>query len=167
MVYLRRQSEKRFVDTVGKWDELRVSSVTQPCQTLCDTMDYNTPHFPVLHQLPKLAQLKFITWWCHSTISSSVVPFSSCLQSFPATGSFPMSQFFASGGQSIGPSALVLPINIQDWFPLGHTGLISLQSKELKNFPQHHSLKASILLCSAFFIVPLSHSHMTHTCEKS
>ena len=72
-------------------------------------------------------------WWCHPTISSSVVPFSSCLQSFPASGSFPMSQFFISGSQSIGVSALasVLPMNIQDWFPLGWTGLISLQSKGL------------------------------------
>ena len=71
--------------------------------------------------------------WCHSTISSSVVPFSSLLQSFPAPGSFPMSQLFTSGGQSIGvsASALVLPMNIQDWFPLGLTGLISLQSKGL------------------------------------
>ena len=65
--------------------------------------------------------------WCHPTISSSVVPFSSCLQSFPASGSFLMSQFFASGGQSIGASAsaLVFQMNIQDWFPLGLTGLIS------------------------------------------
>ena len=62
--------------------------------------------------------------WCHPTISSSVVPFS-CLQSFPASGSFPVSQLFASGGQSIGASASVLPMNIQDWFPLGLTGLIS------------------------------------------
>ena len=71
--------------------------------------------------------------WCHPTILSSVVPFSSCLQSFPASGSFPMSQFFTFGGQSIGvsASASVLPINIQDWFPLGLTGWISLQSKEL------------------------------------
>ena len=68
--------------------------------------------------------------WCHPTISSSVVPFS-CLQSFPASGSFPMSQFFPSGVQSIGASASVLPVNIQDWFPLGLTSLISLQSKEL------------------------------------
>ena len=69
--------------------------------------------------------------WCHPTISSSVVPFSSCLQSFPASGSFPMSQFFASGGQSTGASApaSVLPMSIQDWFPLGWTCLISLQSK--------------------------------------
>ena len=71
--------------------------------------------------------------WCHPTISSSFVLFSSCFQSFPASGSFPMSQFFASGGQSIGvsASASVLPMNIQDWFPLGLTGLISLQSKGL------------------------------------
>ena len=70
--------------------------------------------------------------WCHPTISSSVVHFS-CLQSFPASGSFPVSQFFTSGGQSIGVSALtsVLPVNIQDWFPLGGTGWISLQSKGL------------------------------------
>ena len=73
--------------------------------------------------------------WCHATISSSVVPFFSCLQSFPASGSFPVSQFFASGGQSIGvsasTSASVLPMNIQDWFPLGWTGWISLKSKGL------------------------------------
>ena len=71
--------------------------------------------------------------WCHPTISSSVIPFSSCLQSFPASESFPMSQLFAWGGQSIGVSAStsVLPMNIQDWFPLGWTGCISLQSKGL------------------------------------
>ena len=67
----------------------------------------------------------------HPTISSSVIPFSSCLQSFSASGSFPMSKFFASGGQSIGVSASVLPMNIQDWFPLGWNGWISLQSKGL------------------------------------
>ena len=73
------------------------------------------------------------SWWCHPTISSSAIPFSSCLQSFPASGSFPMSQLFTSGGQSIGASAsaLVLPMNIQDWFPLAWTGWISLQSKGL------------------------------------
>ena len=74
-----------------------------------------------------------LNWWCYPTISSSVVPFSSCLQSFPASGSFPMSQFFVSGDQSIGASASasVLPMNIQDWFPIGWTGWISLQSKGL------------------------------------
>ena len=73
------------------------------------------------------------SWWCHPAISSSVIPFSSCLQSFPASGSFPLSQFFASGGQSIetSASASVLPLNIQDWFPLGWTGWVSLQSKGL------------------------------------
>ena len=71
--------------------------------------------------------------WCHPTISSSVIPFSSCLQFLPASESFPMTQFFTSGGQSIGASASasVLPMNIQDWFPLGLTGLMSLQSKGL------------------------------------
>ena len=74
-----------------------------------------------------------LRWWCHPTTSSSVVPFSSRLQSFPASGSFPMSLFFASGGQSIGvsASASVLPMNIQGWFPLELTGLISLQSRGL------------------------------------
>ena len=79
-----------------------------------------------------------LSWWCHPTISSSVISFSSCLQSFPASGSLQMSQFFASGGQSIGvsASASVLPINIQDWFPLGWTGWISLLSKGLSRvFP--------------------------------
>ena len=72
-----------------------------------------------------------LSWWCHPTISCSVVPFSSRLRSFPASGSFPMSQFFASGGQSIGVSASgsVLSMNIKDWFPLGWTGWISLLSK--------------------------------------
>ena len=71
-----------------------------------------------------------LSWWCHPTISSSVIPFSSCLQSFPASESFQMSQLFASGGQSIGVSAStsVLPVNTQDWSPLGWTGWIFLQS---------------------------------------
>ena len=74
-----------------------------------------------------------LSWWCHSTISSSVVPFSSSLQSFPTSGSFLMGQFFTSGGQSTGASvsASVLPMNIQDWFPLGLMGLIALMSKGL------------------------------------
>ena len=105
-----------------------------------------------------------LSQWCHPTISSSVISFSSHFQSFPASGSFQMSQFFASGGQSIRVSAStsVLPMNIQDWFPLGWTGWISLQSKGLfKSLFQYHSSKASILQCSAFFIVQLSHLYMT------
>ena len=94
------------------------------------------------------------SWWCYPTISSSAVPFSSCLQSFPASVTFPMSQFFASGGQSIGAlaSALVLPVNIQDWFPLGWTGWISLQSKGLSRvfsnitFQKHQFFGAQLSL---------------------
>ena len=88
-------------------------SVAKSCPALCEPMDCSTPGFPVHRQLPELAQIHV-----HPTISSSVIPFSSCLQSFPASGSFPTSQFFASGGQSIGASASVLPMNIQDWFTL-------------------------------------------------
>ena len=96
-------------------------------------MDCSIPGFPVHHQLPELTNSCQLSRRCHPTISSSVIPFSSCLQSFPASRSFLISQFFASGGQSIGVSAStsVLPMNIQDWFPLGWTGWISLQSKGL------------------------------------
>ena len=92
--------------------------------------------------------------WCHPTISSSVVSFSSHLQFFPASGSFPMSQFFTSGGQSIGVSVSVLPMNIQDWFPLGLTGWISLQSKGLSRVfsnttvPKHQFFGAQLSLWS-------------------
>ena len=101
-----------------------------------------------------------LSQWCHSTISSSVISFSSCLQSFRASGSFQMSQFFAPDGQSIGVSASTsfLPMNIQEWFPLGWTGWISLQSKSLL---QHHSSKASILQRLAVFAVQLSHPYVT------
>ena len=103
------------------------------------------------------------SWWHHPTISSPVVPFSSRPQFLPASRSFQMSQSFASGGQSIGDSAStsVLSMNIQDWFPLGLTSWFSLQSKGLKSLPQHHSSKASVLWCSPFFIVQLSHPFMT------
>ena len=101
--------------------------------------------------------------WCHPAISSSVITFSSCPQFLPASGSFPMSQLFVSGGQSIGvsASASVLPMNTQNWSRLGWTGWISWQSGTLKSLLQHHSLKASILRCSAFFTVQLSHPNMT------
>ena len=81
-----------------------------------------------------LLKLMSIEWWCHLTISSSIIAFSFHLQSFPASGSFPLSQLFVSGGQSIGASASVLPMNIQDWFPLGLVRWISLQSKRLSVF---------------------------------
>ena len=90
-----------------------------------------------------------LSWWCHPIISSSAIPFSSCPQSFPASGSFPLSWLFASGGRRIGAStsASVLPMNIQGWFPLGLTGLISLLSKGLSRF-----------LPSCLQILPTSHS---------
>ena len=105
-----------------------------------------------------------LSWWCHPTISSSVVPFSSRPQSVPASGSFHMSQFFPSGGQSIGvsTSTSVLLMNTEDWSPLGWTGWIYLQSKGLlKSLLQHHTSKASILWCSAVLIVQFSHPYMT------
>ena len=105
-----------------------------------------------------------LCWWCHPTISSSVVPFSSGLQCFPASGSFPKSWLFTSGDQSTGASASasVLPMNIQGLYPLGLTGLISLQAKGLsKGCPHHHSSKASILQWSASFMVQLSHPYVT------
>ena len=107
------------------------------------------------------------SWWCHPTISSSVVPFSSCLQSCPASGSFPVSQFFASGSQSIGvsASASVLPMNIQDWFPLGWTGWISSLSKEhsrvLSNTTvQKHQFLGTQLSC---FLTSIHDSWKNHS----
>ena len=98
-------------------------SVAKLCLTLCDSVDCSMPSFRVLHYLPEFAQTRV-----HPTISSSVVPFSSSLQSFPASGSFPVSWLFASGGHSIGvsTSASVVLVNIQGWFPLGFTGLVAL-----------------------------------------
>ena len=104
------------------------------------------------------------SWWCHPAISSSVIPFSSRPQSLPASRSFPMSQLFAWGGQSIrvSASASVLPMNTQEWSPLGWTGWISLQSKGLSRvFASTTVQKHQIFWCSAFFTVQLSHSYMT------
>ena len=110
-----------------------LSSVAQSCPTLCDPMNRSTPGLPVHHQLPEFTHSCPSSRWCHPAISSSVIPFSSCPQSLPASGSFPMSQHFSWGGQSIGVSASALfpPKNNQDWSPLRWTGWISLQSKGL------------------------------------
>ena len=100
-----------------------------------------------------------LSQWCYPTISSSATLFSFSSQSFPASGSFPMSWLFASGGQSMRASALalVLSMNIQHWFSLVLIGLISMQSRGLSRVLQPHSFKASILWHSAFFMVQLSH----------
>ena len=110
------------------------SSITKSFLTLCHPMNCSMLTFPVLHYFPAFTQIH--VHWVGDAIQlshSCIFPFSSHLQSFPASGSFPMSQLFASGGQSIGASASasVLPMSIQGWFPLGLTGLVSLQSKGL------------------------------------
>ena len=111
------------------------------------------------------------SWWCHPTIASSVVPFSSHLQSFPASGSFPVSQFFTSGDQSIGASASasVLPMNIQDWFPWGLTGLIFLQSKGLSRVfsnatVQKHQFFGTQLSSQPLHLLVPSFEMFSHCC---
>ena len=124
-------------DVKGTWTRIRewfhcCSSIAQSCLTLCDPMDCSTPGFPVLHCLPEFAHNWCpLSHWCYLTISSSAGPLSFCLQFFSTSGSFSMSQLFTSGSQSIGASASasVLPMNIQSWFSLELTGLVSLQSK--------------------------------------
>ena len=104
-----------------------------------------------------------LSWWYHPTISSSVVPFSSCPQSSPASGSFPMSQLFASGSQSIGASVHISPSNEYSgliFFRMVWLDLLAVQGS-LKSLLQHHHSKASILWCSAFFMVQLSQPYMT------
>ena len=131
-----------------------VSSVTQSCLTLCVSMECSMPGFPVHHQFPKVAQKHVCQVYddiqpSHPWLSPSPPVFSF----FPASGSFQMSCFFASSGQSIGvwASVLVLQMNIDDWFPWGLTGLISLQSKELSRVfsntivQKHHSSMLSFL----------------------
>ena len=143
---------------------------------LCDPMDCSTPGVPVHQQFLELAQTPCpSSWWCSHlilchllTISSSVVPFSSHLESFPALGSFPVSQFFASGGQSIGALASVLPMNIQSWFLLGWTGWISLQSKGLSRVfpaPQFKSINSSAL--SLFYHPALTSIHVYWKKQKN
>ena len=101
------------------------------------------------------------SWWYHPTISSTIILFSSCLQSFPASGSLPMSQFLTSGGQSIGASASVLPINIQDWSPWGWTSWISLQSKGLSRSSPISQFKSINSLVLSFLYSPTLTSYMT------
>ena len=140
---------------------VQFSSVTQSRPTLCDPMNRSTPGLPIHHLLPEFTQTH-VHWVHHvSTISSSVVPFS-CLQCFPPSGSFPVSQFFASGGQnwtfsfSISPSSKysrLISFKI-DWFDL------LVVKRTLKSLIQHHSSKASVLQCSAFLMVQLSQNQM-------
>ena len=132
----------QFSSVAQSWPTLRDPHEPQHARTPCQS----PTHRVYSNSCPS-------SRWCHPVISSSVIPFSSCPQSFPATMSFTMSQLFASGGQSIGVShsALVLPMDIQDWYPLGLTGFISLQSKGLSRvfsnttFQKINSLMLSLL----------------------
>ena len=136
-------------------------SVAKLCPILCDRMDCSPPAFPVLHFLLEFAQTH--VHWVSDAISSSAAASSSCPQSCPTSWSFPLSRLFASGGQSIGASASVLPMNIHGWFPLGLTSLISLLSKGLSRvfssttFWKHQFFSTQ----PAFIMVQLSHPYMT------
>ena len=141
----------------------QLSSVAQSCLTLCKPMDCSTPGFPVHHQLLELSDSYASSWWCHPTIPSSIVPFSSHLQSFPASGSFSSESFLCirwpkywSFSFSVSPSNEHSGLSFRmDWFdPLAVQGT-------LKSPFQHHSSKASVLQHSAFFMVQLSHPYTT------
>ena len=133
--------------------------------SVCDPMNCSTPGFPVLHCLARVCSTSYpLSCWCHPTIPSSVTPFPSCPQSFPVSGSFPMSQVFTSGGQIIGAlaSGSVLPMSIQGWFPLELTGWISLQSKGLSRVFSNTTVQRHHFFgIQPFFIVQLSHPYMT------
>ena len=139
------------------------SSVAQSCPTLCDPMDCSTPGLPVHHQLLELTQTH-VRWVGDAVQPSYPLPSSSCLQSFPASGSFQMSEFFASGGQSIGSFSFnISPSNENPGLISFRTDWLDLLAVQgtLKSLLQLHSSKASILLHSAFFIVQLLHPYMT------
>ena len=133
----------------------------KPCLTICNPMNCSMLGFPIFHYLPEFAETH-VHWVNDPAISSSAAPFSSCSQSFPASGSLSMSQLFTSGGQSTGASFSFSPSNAYsrlisfaiDWFDLAVQEI-------LKSLLQHHISKATILQCSAFFMVQISHLYMT------
>ena len=132
------------VEYVSECSRATFSSVAQSCPTLCDPVDRSTPGLPVHHQLPEFIQTRIHRVGDAIQPSHSLSPPpTSRLQCFPTSGSFPMSQLFESGGQSIGGLALasVLPVNIQDWLPLGWTGWISSQSKGLSRVFSNTTVK--------------------------
>ena len=136
------------------WEWVWFSSVEFSCSVVSDSLWPHGLHHARLSRpslSPRVCSNSCpLSRWCHPTISSSAVPFSSCLQSFPASGSFPMSQFFESGDQSIGvsASASVLPMNIQGWFPLGLTALISLLSKGLSRVFSNTTVQKHQFFCT-------------------
>ena len=120
----------------GKGDALQGDVVVQLCPTLCDPMDCGTPGFPVLHHLLEFAQTRPLSRWCHPTISSSVIPFFSCLQSFPTSGTFPTSQLFPSGGKSLGASA---------WLGTEATEMLDIAHEAGRRVQEPHSTCPSVL----------------------
>ena len=152
---------------MGQFQKVSVqfSSVAQLCPTLLRPHVLQHARPPCPSPIPRNYSNSYpLSRWCHPTISPSVIPFSSCLHSFPASGSFQMSHLFASGGQSIGSFRFSISPSSE------YSGLISFRMDwldllavqwTLKSLLQHHSSKASILQCSAFFIVQLSHQYMT------
>ena len=161
---LKLNIQKTKIVASSPISSVQFSSVAQSCLTLCDPIDCSTRP-PCPSPTPRVYSNSCpLSQWCHPTISSSVIPFSSCLQFFPASGSFPVSQFFESGGQSIGVSASNISLSNE------YSGLISFRMDwldllavqgTLKSLLQHHSSKASSLRHSAFFTVQLSHPCMT------
>ena len=161
-MYGYQRGEGKGWDELGDWHwyiYTMISSVQFSCSVMSNSLQ---PHGLQHTRLPCPSPTPGVysnscplSRWCHPTISSSVVPFSSRLQSFQASRSLPMSQFVTSGGQSIGASvsASVLPMNIQDWFPLGWTGWISLQSNRLSKVFFHTTVQKH-----QFFGTQLSHS---------
>ena len=152
---------KLNIDKVISNVSVHFSSVAQSCPTLQPhELQHARPPCPSpttrAHPNPSPS-----CWWCHPAISSSVVPFSSCPQSFPASGSFQMSQLFASGGQSIGVSAStsVPPVNTQDWSPLGWTGSISLQSKGLSRVFSNTTVQKHQFFSTQLSLSSNSHIH--------
>ena len=136
------------------------------CSVISDSLwphDLQHTRFPCPSPTPRACSNSCpLSQWCHPTISSSFIPFSSCLQSFPASRSFPVSQFFALGVQSIGvsASASVLPMNIQDWFPLGWTGWISFIYKRLSRVFSNTTIQKHQFLSTHLSL--WSNSHMTN-----
>ena len=146
------------------WCTYSCCSVAKLCLTLFSSMDWQHTRLPCPSPSPRACSNSCpLSQWCHPIISSSITPFPSCPQSFPASGSFPKSGLFASGGQNVGAAASVLPMNIQGWFTLALTGLISLQSKGLSRvfssttvlkhqlFGALPSLRSSCHICNGYW----------------
>ena len=137
-------------------------SVAKLYPTLCDPHGLQHARLPCPSLSPRVcSSSRPLRQWCHPTVSSSVIPFSSCLQSFPASGSFPVSWVFPSGGQSIAPtaSASVLPMSLQGWLPLGLTGLISLLSEGLSRVFSNTTVQRHQFFGAQSSIWPNSHIH--------